>query len=173
MIFLVSCSRPLPAALDECPKNLFGNWDAGDSNASWGNPPKVWATITDVSVECVPVPTSTERPSAYSYYEIAATAKIRYGIDDLVFFRDLARNKDLEGTAIFEAVSASGVVLGSAQGSIRIIEGGDAVRGVLRCQTDPPRSCSEDRVCSSQVATRTLTSDLASIEEHTSHAIRN
>jgi hypothetical protein len=98
---------------------------AGAGIVGWGGESaKVTAQIASVAVECIPmlepaIDTSKAKRGAYNVYQIAVTATVNYQIK-------VDRLPDTEADIIFEAVSPSGVVLGSARSRFRMVENGSA-----------------------------------------------
>ncbi len=121
--------RLVPSA---CPHGLSAGAVADSSGIQWGNEkPTVEASITSVAVECFRVrnpaiETDKFKRSAHSDYSIAGTARVKYEIHDLSLFETSTRFGNLEARAVFEATSASGVVLGSASGTFRFVRGGSS-----------------------------------------------
>jgi hypothetical protein len=100
----------------------------GEAGISWGGPiPVVSAVITDVKVECFPqqhvaVRRRGVQRDAFTDYQIDATAWVGCRVEDVQAFRRTS-NPGYRATIVFEAVSASSVVIGSAEGSFRPVEG--------------------------------------------------
>lgn len=74
------------------------------------------ATVTHLASECIPiaepaVQTAVLKRGPRTRYEIASTATITYSSHDI--FRSLLRDSLQQGSLLFEAVTQSGVVLGS------------------------------------------------------------
>ncbi len=95
-----------------------------------GDPPFLVANITEVSVECIPIQTVlTQREDSQTRivtsFDIAATATIRYTIEDAGRYDATARKSfgNLSPTMRFEVVSGAGVVLRSATGDVAFVKG--------------------------------------------------
>lgn len=106
---------------------------ATDAGIKWGREKaKITANIDDVVIECIPVERPTDlsksKTNVDNEYEIAATANISYIIFDKSFYRQITIYSDIEAKVIFEALSTSGVVLGQAEGTVRIIENGSSAK---------------------------------------------
>jgi len=91
----------------------------------------VSARISDVRVECIPLnheSTNTEnvKRDTHADYELAVTAVIRYTISDSKAFLDATSSGGLSAPVIIEAVSSSGVVLGSTFTTFAVVGGGSA-----------------------------------------------
>jgi hypothetical protein len=74
-------------------------------------------------VHHVAVQTEKGKRDAFTDYELAATAHISYAIKDAKWFETVTRYHNLSDTVIFQATSASGVVLGSAMSPFDIVGG--------------------------------------------------
>ncbi len=119
-------------ARNACPAGLTARAAGDRSGIQWGkDKAKVEASITSVAVECLRVrnpaiETDKIKLNAYTGYSIAATARVKYEIHDSEFFETTTRFGNLEARAVFEATSASDVVLGSAYGTFRLVRGGSS-----------------------------------------------
>ncbi len=145
---MLACSKHVDAP-NGCPPQISGMAGAGvesledvmfDRPASLrrgngiqfgGDPPFLVATITKVSVECIPIQTvHTERETPQTRivanFDIAATATISYTIEDAARYDALARQpfSKLSPTMRFEVVSGAGVVLRSATSDAGFVKGG-------------------------------------------------
>lgn len=114
------------------PTNIVAKPSASESGTMWGgDKAKVVANIESVAIECIPLE-SVKSDSSKSKnreaieYEIAATASVNYSILDQKFFKSITTYSNLEAFIIFEAMTASGVVIGHSKGSLRIIENGNS-----------------------------------------------
>jgi hypothetical protein len=85
-------------------------------------------------VECIPLNTraitenSVKVPASTSYL-LATTATIDYKIVDALWLQRSTAYNDLQATVVFEAVSASGVVLASQEGQFKVVPGLSASTG--------------------------------------------
>lgn len=119
---------------NNCPAGLKGTPAKGTELLKWSSSASgvadyVNAIITNVAIECIAegLPaTEIERRlrAARTSYVIAATATIDQWIFDSKWFERANRFGQLSDEIEFEAVSASGVVLGSGRGRYTVI-GGD------------------------------------------------
>jgi hypothetical protein len=122
-VILLSCD--IAQQPDNACPVVRGTPDSAEAGIVWGGEPaKVTAQIASVAVECIPIfqpaiDTPKARRGAYNEYQIAVTATVNYQIKDKAY---VDRPPDTEANIIFEAVSQSGVVLGSARSRFRIIE---------------------------------------------------
>jgi hypothetical protein len=124
---LVACG---PGSRGGCPSALQGHPDPTRSGIKWGgDTTRVSAQIADVAVECILVSGSSDEANGVSAgttktVQISATATVTYAIEDQKWFDDVRRYSGLESTAVFEAVSASGVVLGNTRAEFHLVSGG-------------------------------------------------
>lgn len=91
--------------------------------------PLVTALITGVKVECVPAhhessSTNNVKRDAYTDYELATTAEIKYTISNSKAFQEATRLGNADAALIVEGVSRAGVVLGAAGTTFRVVDGG-------------------------------------------------
>ena len=116
-----------------CPTVLPAAPSLSDSTIQWWNGPAkhVYASarITSVSAECIPDghhTTASDKAARDTFqdYELAITATVTYDISDEASFSIAPANDSL----IFEAMSRSGVVLGSATTPFSLV-GGDSTGG--------------------------------------------
>ena len=110
--------------------NVVARPSATESGMMWGgDQAKIVANIDSVVIECIPIEkvkneSSTSKSRGNTEYEIAASASVTYSIIDQKFFKDITLFKSLEPAVIFEAMTASGVVIGHSRGTVRVIENG-------------------------------------------------
>ncbi len=114
---------------DLCPASLRGEPSSSESGIQWSN--KIEATITRVAVECIPIHASdvtegTNKQSASTSYQLPTTANVAYKIVDSLWFKRATAYTDLNATIVFEAVSASGVVLASGYGQFKVVDGNNS-----------------------------------------------
>lgn len=100
-------------------------WDGGTST------PKVAGKIVRVAVECIPIRTPAENDGhanipALTSYQLSSTATIEYRIVDRRWLAENTKVSDLTANVVFEAQSASGVVLGTAEGLFQVVAGGES-----------------------------------------------
>jgi len=120
-----------------CPATLRGEPSLSESGLQWGgntSSPKVTASIVRVAVECIPVntPATTEnnvKVPASTSYQLAATATIDYKVLDPQWLERSTAYTDLQANVVFEAVSASGVVLASQEGQFKVVGGRSSSTG--------------------------------------------
>ena len=127
----IGCDGLQVSTPSACPAMLRAEPAYGLSAIEWGGSDKVSAEITAVVVECIPahhetVATDRAKQVAFTDYELAATATVVYKIADAIFFEDATGSSNMDATLVFEALSNTGVVLGFAPSSFRVVGGGTA-----------------------------------------------
>ena len=125
LILSAACRAPK----NSCPIGLKGLAAAGSDVLQWGGAPaKVSASINNIAVECIPeAAAKTEIEQAVrrvpSSYVIAATATVNQYVFDQNWMAKVQQLGSLDDFVEFEAVSSSGVVLGSGRGKFQIVPG--------------------------------------------------
>jgi len=108
---------------DACPPGLAGapSPASGGIIEAVGGQERLAGSITAVLVECLPSPGEADRGwrRASTGYELAVTATVEYKISD----QDFASS---DANVIFEALSATGVVLGSTKAFFRFTKNGSS-----------------------------------------------
>jgi hypothetical protein len=128
--FVAGCDNMAMPKPNACPSSLQGAPSPNASGIQWGGDvEKVSANIVSVLVECVPqhhtaVETNNTKRDAFTDYELAATATVTYKIIDKTFFESATDFRNMDASIIFEVLTGSGVVLGSAKTTFRIVGGG-------------------------------------------------
>jgi len=119
------CDQLKPRA-DACPSGLAGapSPESGGIIEAVGGQERLTGSITSVLVECLPSrhePGQADRGwrRASTDYEVAVTATVEYKISD----QDFASS---DANVIFEALSATGVVLGSTKAFFRFTKNGSS-----------------------------------------------
>jgi hypothetical protein len=149
---LSACDTPKSA----CPSGLSGS-PAKDANLlQWSGDtptPKVSAVISKVAVECIPegMP-KTEAEGRirglHATYVIAATATINQRIADEKWRQNATRFSSLDDAVEFEAVTASGVVLGSGRGKFAVVGGQEFLESTVSGRIEGLTSEEASRVVS-------------------------
>ena len=127
-LLVLGCSNLDSQSQNHCPHDLGAEIFAPESSIVWGGDErKITAVIQSIAIECIPahhaaMEADRAKIGAYTDYEIAATATISCEIADAQYFESATQDRDLRATVLFEAVSASGVLLGSASGSFSILK---------------------------------------------------
>ena len=116
----------LPAQ-NACPRPLPGTVPASGTGIEWRNEGEVTvaAVLTNVAVECIPtrhdaVRTATAERDGFTDYALAATATVIYTVFDRTWLESRTRSGAFDATVMFDAVSDSEVVLGSASSSLTL-----------------------------------------------------
>lgn len=107
-----------------CPKDLSANPSERESGVMWGGEERfAEARISRVAAECIAIRGAGEgdsgEPPTRMEVQIAVTATVQYQINDEEWFNS-QRFGGPTPAAMFEALSASGVVLGSERASIAL-----------------------------------------------------
>jgi hypothetical protein len=115
-------------APDPCPPILKASADPGHSILLWGKD-RASAEIGHVVAECVAMelPVTKESPKGGRAYSIIATATAAGRVLDTIADQNPYRpTPKYTASVLFEALSKSGVVLGTGYGSFTVIRGDDS-----------------------------------------------
>lgn len=129
---VLACAQFSDRFDDACPANLNGAPSQVGATESWsmtGKPPIASVLISAVAVECIPdrtpaVTTDKEKVPARTSYRLATTSTVMVTVLDSVSFMSARREGGLSDNLIVEALSGTGVVLGSGTGHLKLEVGG-------------------------------------------------
>lgn len=77
------------------------------------------------------------KSEAYDDYSIAVTATVNYEQKNTLIAKDPALQFEYSDTIIFEAMSGSGVTLGTAEGDFRTVRGGSVATVSTKISVSP------------------------------------
>jgi len=122
-LLLMALAGSFSCNADRCPSHLATIVERGGATYASSSDT---ATIENVASECIPlaepaIETPVIKRGPRTQYEIASTATVRYATHEI--FSGLAPGSAAYARVVFEAVTRSGVVLGSSSTRLHVLPG--------------------------------------------------
>jgi hypothetical protein len=129
---VIGCRSPRPP--DLCPTGLKA-YPSHDAGIQWGgDSARIEATIASIAVECFQilhpaVRTAQVSRDAYADYQLAATATVKYAVNDTAFFDRITRGgSTIRGTVRFHLETSAGVALEASEEDVQLVRNGTLAR---------------------------------------------